>query len=269
MATRAQKIRVGVLAVITAALLGLVLLVFAGLRFWEQENEYLVDFPGSVAGLEPGALVMLNGVRVGVVDSVATSPEDLARVRVVLSVKEDAPVRADTEAVLVMRGLTGLKAIDLRGGSYQSPELPSGSRIPAGATGLDQLEDKANAFADRALTLMDTADRALASAARVGAELETLVSENRVAVRQALDSVSTAANRVSRAMDRDLKKTLTSANSLLANVDGVVRQNQSQIRSAIADLRRATGNFKELSRNLRNRPSGLLFSKPPKDRALP
>jgi hypothetical protein len=52
-------------------------------------------------------------------------------------------------------------------------------------------------------------------------------------------------------------------------MSGVVKQNQGQLRSALADLRRASGNFKELSRELRQKPSGLLFSRPPADRRLP
>jgi len=59
------------------------------------------------------------------------------------------------------------------------------------------------------------------------------------------------------------------ADALITDMNGVVKENQGQLRAALTDLRRASGNFKELSRDLRQRPSGLLFSKPPADRRLP
>lgn len=269
MITRKQKIRLGIFAVSTVVLLAAVLVIFAGVRFWEREEDYVVDIEGSVLGLDSGSDVMLNGVRVGSITGVRISPDDMAKVRVTLSVKEGTPVKSDTRALLVMRGVTGIKVIDLRGGTAEAAGLSPGSKIPVEKSELDRLVDRADEIADRTTQVLDSAQRALDSAARVGSELEGMVAENRLLVRGALTSVSGAARSASRLMDGQLKDMVQSASQLVGNMSGVIKQNQGQLRAALTDLRRASGNFKELSRELRQKPSGLLFSKPPADRRLP
>jgi phospholipid/cholesterol/gamma-HCH transport system substrate-binding protein len=267
--TRRQKIRLGVFAVSTAVLAIAVLVIFAGVRFWEREDTYVVDIAGSVLGLDAGSDVLLNGVRVGSIDALDIAPGDLTKVRLTLKVKEGTPVRRDTRAVLVMRGITGLKVIDLRGGTQAAAPLPPGGAIPAERSEMDRLVARADQIADRTLEVLASAERALDSAARVGAELEAMVAENRTLVRGTLASVDGAARSATRLMNGELTEMVASASALVGDLSGAVRQNQGQLRAALADLRRASGNFKELSRELRQRPSGLLFSKPPPDRRLP
>ena len=269
MATRKQKIRLGVFAVSTALLVAAVLVVFAGMRFWEREDTYVVDVEGSVVGLSSGSDVLLNGVQVGSIEEVEISPDDISRVRVTLEVKQGTPIKRDTRAMLVMRGITGLRVIDLRGGTDEAAALSPGSKIPQEKSQLDKLADRADEIADRTLDVLDSAEKALASAARVSGELEAMVAENRLLVRGALTSVSGAARSASRLMDVELKGMIAGASDLVGEIGAVVKQNQGQVRAAVADLRRASGNFKEMSRELRQRPSGLLFSKPPADRRLP
>lgn len=269
MITRKQKIRLGIFAVSTLVLLVAVLVIFAGMRFWEREHDYLVDVTGSVMGLDTGSDVLLNGVRVGSVKDVDISPDDISKVRVTLSVKEGTPIKRDTHALLVMRGVTGIKVIDLRGGTDEAAALAPGSRIPEEKSQLDRLVDRADDIADRTTQVLDSAQRALDGAARVSDELEAMVAENRTLVRGALASVNGAARSASRLMDGQLTAMVASASQLVGDMSGVIKQNQGQVRAALSDLRRASGNFKELSRELRQRPSNLLFSKPPADRRLP
>ena len=269
MTTRKQKVRLGIFAVSTAVLVVAVLIIFAGMRFWEREDRYLVDIEGTVLGLASGSDVLLNGVRVGSIDDLEISPDDMGRVRATLLVAEGTPIKRDTKAVLVMRGITGLKVIDLRGGTDEAAALAPGSKIPSERSEMDRLVERAEKIADRTIQVLDTADRALDSAAKVGVELEGLVAENRALVRGTLGSVNQASKSASRLMDGELRQMIASASSLVNEMSGVVKQNQGQLRAALTDLRRASGNFKEMSRELRQRPSGLLFSRPPADRKLP
>ncbi len=269
MITRKQKVRLGIFAVSTAVLVVAILVIFAGVRFWEREDRYVVDIEGSVLGLAAGSDVLLNGVKVGSIDDIAISPDDMSRVRVSLLVEEGTPIKSDTRASLVMRGITGLKVIDLRGGTAGAAALAAGSVIPSERSEVDKLVDRADEIADRTLQVLDNAGRALDSASRVGAELEGLVAENRALVRGTLGSVNQASRSASRLMDGELRQMIASASGLVNEMSGVVKQNQSQLRAALTDLRRASGNFKEMSRELRQRPSALLFSKPPADRKLP
>ena len=137
MTTKAQRLRVGVFVVMSAALLAAVLIVFGGLRIWDRHQPYRILFSRSVYGLEQGAHVYLNGVRVGNVEKIAAAKEDLRRVEVMITVEDGTPIHTDTRALLQLAGITGLKVIDLREGTLGAPRLPPGSTITEGETTLD------------------------------------------------------------------------------------------------------------------------------------
>ena len=269
MATRAQKIRLGAFALVTAALVITVLAVFAGMRLWKDSDHYTVEVEGSVLGLETGADVRLNGVRVGKVTDIDIMDGDIERVRIDLEVDEGTPVRTDTEALLAFRGITGLKIIDLRRGSSGAPPLPPGSRIPVGETIFDRLERDADDLLVRTKKLMDGATELVDTLGRTGRELEAMVAETRVAIRGSVAAMGDAARNVSRFVARDARGLVASADGLVDELQGVVKGSQGQVRAALLDIRRASASVKELARELRAKPSRLLFSQAPKDRKLP
>jgi phospholipid/cholesterol/gamma-HCH transport system substrate-binding protein len=288
MASRAQKIRLSVFAVVSAVLLVTVLAVFAGVRFWEKRAGYRVDFEGTVLGLEIGAPVLVNGMRVGAVKSIELSPANIRSVRVGIEVDAAAPVRRDTRAFLVFQGITGLKIIDLRDGTSAAAPLAPGSAIPPGAGSLDRLEAKADQMVDKSARLLDNlievtdpkkfagVEQILAQAkvsaeslARTSQELDALVRENRVVVRESLGAVGHAAQSLSDLLDDQLAPLAGEAGVLVGDVRSAVRANQIEVRQALGDLRQASRTFKELARELRQQPSRLLFSKAPEDRVLP
>lgn len=288
MASRAQKIRLTAFAVVTALLVITVLVVFAGIHFWEERTDYRVDFEGTVLGLEIGAPVLVNGLRVGSVKSMELAPADIRNVRVGIEVDANAPVCGDTRAFLVFQGITGLKIIDLRGGTSAAARLPAGSTIAAGLGSLDRLEAKADRIVDRSTRLMDnlvelTDPRRFAGVERIVAqaivtadaltrttrELDALVRETRIAARESFAAVSHAANSLSDLLDNQLAQLAGDAGTLVGDLRGAVRANQIEVRAALGDLRQASRSFKELARELRQRPSRLLFSKASEDRKLP
>lgn len=295
MTTKAQKIRVGAFVAITAALLGVVLIVFGGVTFWQKKSTYHIEFSGSVIGLEKGATVYLNGMTVGRVDDIVPSPGDLAKVLVTITVKRSTPIHADTRAILSFAGITGLKVIDLRGGSLSAPRLPSGGLIAEGETVLDKLEKQATQIADQSTQLMTTANRIvenlatltdpkkfegidkIVEASRVTADnlattsatLNQMVSENRVALKSSLANIDAATKSAANLMDQQVAGLIGKAGEFLTGLEGMVRSNEGQLRSTVFDLRQASRNFKELSRDLRQKPSRLLFSNTPGERKLP
>jgi len=309
MTTKAQKIRVGAFVVVTAVLLSVVLVVFGGLRFWEKHTSYNIVFGGSVMGLEVGATVHLNGMRVGRVDEVGTAPNDLQKVLVKISVKNGTPVHADTKAFLQFAGITGLKVIDLRDGTLTSPKLPGGSIISEGEGVLDKLEAQAKNIAEQSKQLMDRAnvivdnivvvsdnikavtdpkrfegiteiiDQSAATARNLAATtttlqatsktLDAMVVENRVTLRNSLAAVETVSKSASSLMDVQVAGILGKAADFVGGLENLIRSNEGQLRSAVFDLRQASRNFKELSRDVRQRPSRLLFSTAPGERKLP
>jgi phospholipid/cholesterol/gamma-HCH transport system substrate-binding protein len=277
--SKQQKIRIGLFAVISGALLGLVLVVFGGLHFWHDRHHYTVVFSDSVYGLEGGAEVYLNGVRVGSVDDVGIDRQDIRRVRVTIEVDDETPVRTDTKAYLQIAGITGLKVIDLRGGSPGAATLADGATIAVGQSTLDKLEQQASTMADQAGQLMTRANHIVERAdqvvdqlagplaevttnlARASAALDTTIRENREVVRTTLADISEAA--------RQVGELVPSAGDVIAQLRDAIRTDNAQLRSAMVDIRQASRTFKDLAREVKQKPSRLLFSSPAPDRKLP
>jgi len=275
MASRNRKIVAGVFAITGLALAALALLAFGGMRMLRDGNHYLVEYEGSVYGLVDGANVYLNGVRVGSVESISVSPDDPKRVRVKIAVSADTPVRTDTRAMLQFAGITGLKIIDLRGGSPDAPRLPPGSTIAAGETIFDKLEQRAEVLADQTTAMMERANKILDNVARVtdpegelavaarqgavdlaaaGATLRAIATENRAGIRRSIEAVG---------------ETARSADEIIAQLKGLMRENSPALRASLVDLRQASRTLKDMAREVRQRPSRLLFSGTPRDRRMP
>lgn len=161
MISSAQKVRLGVFLVVSASLLIGTIAVLAGLRAIERRDEYTVTVIGSVSGLEEGAQVEYQGVRVGRVDDIRINPDDVGEVKVLLSLESGTPIKSDTRAVVNMAGITGLKNIELVGGTRESPLLPPGSDIPPGESTLDRLTGKAEVIAGKVELLLNRLIKAL------------------------------------------------------------------------------------------------------------
>jgi phospholipid/cholesterol/gamma-HCH transport system substrate-binding protein len=295
MTTKALKIRVGLFVAVTVSLLVAVLVVFGGLRFWEKHASYRIVFAGSVMGLEKGATVYFNGIKVGRVDEITLSPQDLSNVEVEISVKRETPIHADTKALLAMAGITGLKVVDLRDGSRTAPRLEEGGLIAQGETTLDKFEKQAKDIADTSAELMKRANKIVdnlvtltdpakyqaieeildqtrktsQNLALASGSLGTMIAENRTALKTTLASVQETAHSASTMLDGPIAGLIGNAGDFVADLKNLIRNNEGQLRSAVFDLRQASRSFKELARDVRLRPSRLLFSSDPGERKLP
>jgi phospholipid/cholesterol/gamma-HCH transport system substrate-binding protein len=185
MATRAQKVRLSVFLIGSIAVFLLFFLVLIGNRYLQKKETYnIVYHDVSITGLEPGAAVKLNGVPVGRVTGLAV--ETAAAVKVTIEVERKTPIKTDTEAVLNFIGVTGLKYVELVGGSEAAPSLLPGSTIKAGRSLLDALSGQANVLISKFEIAMNNINsltgpenslalnKALTSIAGVSAQLDTL-----------------------------------------------------------------------------------------------
>ena len=124
---------------------------------------YRIHFDESVSGLALGDSVKYHGVDVGTVKAMTLDPVDPRLVQVEVRLRRDAPVKTDTKASLVLKGITGVVYVELTGGSAAAKrlvEVTPNDRIPEIpsekshlATLLDQLPrvvEKFSALEDRA-----------------------------------------------------------------------------------------------------------------------
>jgi len=148
MITAAQKVRLGVFVTLTTLIFVGTLAVLTGLRLSEQRDTYFIRYRMSLSGLEPSAQVKLNGVRVGRVDGIRIDRDDPNVVIVDVSLDRGTPVKKDAKAVVTLAGITGLKYIELTGGSREAAFIEPGGEIPAGESVLDRLTGRAEDIAE-------------------------------------------------------------------------------------------------------------------------
>jgi phospholipid/cholesterol/gamma-HCH transport system substrate-binding protein len=293
MTTRAQRVRSGIFVAIGAALLLIVVVIFGAVRLVRGSDRYVIYFDDTVYGLENGGAVYFEGVRVGSVDELAIAqPGEPGRVRAEIEIDRGTPIHTDTRAFLLYAGITGVKEIDLRGGSPAEPVLARGGTIPVGKTELDKLTDRLAGMTDQASELLASASRIAANLAKItepeatqevmtntrraaanlaaaSDSLNAMVRENRAALHDTLTSLDHAAKNASDLLGGKLTSFATRADDLAQHLDQLVRGSSGQLRSTISDLAQASRSFKDLVRDLRQSPSRLLFSRPPPERKLP
>ncbi len=138
----------------------------------------------SVPGLNPQATVRYRGLEVGRVEEIVFDPRVTGRIRILLSVSEEAPVTTSTFATLGYQGVTGIAFVQLDDAKVGSPLLPTSeaepANIPLRPGLLDQLER-------RGLAILESTEK-------LTTRLNMLVDEdNRETIISAFENISEAA----------------------------------------------------------------------------
>lgn len=126
-------------------LLGIFVIVFffgaAGFVLWlgkfADDNDYKfyrINTKESISGLNEKAPVKLLGVNVGEVTKVFINSDNPEEVSIIIKVDKTTPVSADTEATVEFQGITGLKYVQLQGGTNESIPLVTSDEISKMAT---------------------------------------------------------------------------------------------------------------------------------------
>lgn len=215
---KAQKLRLGIFILISSSLLLLLILYFAAQALFERKDTYYIAYRDvSVSGLEVGSPVKFLGINVGSIASIGIDPEDVNTIIVQISLQEDTPVKEDAVADIVAMGITGLKTIEIRGGTQEADFLPPGSYIRQGSSLAEDITGRAEVIAFRAEQVLnnlqlftdpdnmaafrETAERITAFADQANSsivQLEEVIMENREDLRQTLIT----ANKISSDLDK-------------------------------------------------------------------
>ncbi|MCR2100758.1 MlaD family protein [Campylobacter upsaliensis] len=109
----------------------LIFILWLGGYSEEESFEYYeIHTQESVAGLGLKAPVRLLGVEVGSVENISIYTKQNLEVNILIKVKKETPIKEDTFATLQLQGITGLKFIQLQGGSVNSKKLTSDDGYP-------------------------------------------------------------------------------------------------------------------------------------------
>ena len=266
-ATSAQKMKLGLFLLAAGGLLALILFLFAGLSLMEDTDRYYVATKESVGGLRVGASVEVRGVGVGEVAELDLDWKRAEPVIIAFDVDEGTPIPAGAHAVFRMRGVTGLKYIDIEGGDLHGPLREPGETLATKPSALSGITDQGLALVKESRQLIDSGK---VVTDRMG---EVLDDENRARMERILDrgeramgDLEKAAAQMARAGARfeqvvagDGARALAAAANLLADARRLVQANRHHIAATVRDVREAARSLRRMAQTLERQPSRLLF----------
>jgi len=150
MKNQSRKIRLGIFIMVSSALLLFLIIFFTAREMFEKTDTYYVAYQDeSVSGMEVGSPVKYLGINVGTIADIHIDPEDVTSVVVELSLDHGTPIKKDSKADIVSLGITGMKAIEIRGGTNEADVLKPGSYITPGSSLSSEITGKAEVIAEK------------------------------------------------------------------------------------------------------------------------
>lgn len=244
METRANYLVIGafVLAVIGAGF---------GFVYWMKNysvtakvKEYQVIFNGSVQGLSEGSNVLFNGLRVGAVQSLAVISEDTRKVRALIIVQNETPVRVNSRAKITQVGLAGIVALEITPGTPDEALMVAKEGQPAPVI-----------LADVAAPggLMSGASEAVGNANAMFARLNDLVANNEAAISKIVKSVEGFTSVLDERKGdisqiiQDVKSASGSIQSLADKLESALGSDKN---SVVSQMQQAAQSFRNLGEKL-------------------
>jgi len=295
MAGKTSKFMVG-LFVTLGAILGVVAIIWVGAtKYFEKGNIYVTYFDESVQGLQRDSIVKYRGVEAGRVEKIRVAPDNrLIAVVMKVNLKEDLPHTA--VAQLKVAGITGLVFVELDRRKLEEPDqaprltFPSEYPvIPSRPSEIQRIMAGVNAVVEKfnQIDAQGVFNQLKSTAAEIevffrGKRMESILTKiegttaNLQAITQQVDK-TVAAGRVEEVLveaREALKGTRALMASLHKELDGMnVKETMSQTRAIASEVKATSENLRQASETLdsfltrvNDRPSDLLFGKPPKKR---
>jgi len=245
MATRAQKVRLSIFLIVSSTILLAFFLILVGNRLLQRMDWYYVEYRDiSVTGLEPGAAVKYHGVQVGRVASL--SLKDAATVLVEIEVERGTPIKKDCEALLSMVGITGLKFIEIIGGSPDAEDLEVGGTIHAGESIFETISGRAEVILGKLEQVLNNLNvllskettvslqNALRSVDLLTSEINTMLNENRDHMSNSMANLDSLVAR--------LVLVAKKVDDTASTIEGMVRSDD--VSTAVANISTITGRLR-------------------------
>lgn len=226
METRAHYVLIGA-SVVATLFMAVIFALWLG-NAERAYDEYYVVFDERVSGLQVGAAVQFNGIRVGEVEDLGLDANDPTIARALIRVEENTPIQEGTRAELELVGVTGLSIIQFVGGEPGAPLLKqiSNQRIPTirgSAGGLAAVIESSGPLAENITSLVsseniDRINRILEDIER----LTDVVSDSDQDINTIIDNVATMSIIMRRNVEK-LDDTTDRINAILAETEDLMK----------------------------------------------
>lgn len=299
----AQRARLGIFVTVGAFLILIFFSISLGVKFAQRSKTFYAFFKGeSLSGLEQGAVVKYTGVPIGTVEKISYQPHDLSKVKVTLRVHTDFPLKADMYATTGLLGITGLKYVEILGGTSASPLLHPGAEIPTRVSLFSSISGKAEAIVAKVELLINNLNQlsnpdSLKSLRTMLDNVAAITSDARhvtATMSPKIDTIATSAASIMNKVDRiagnvqsftdtlnssisagQVAKTLTSIDSaalalkqVAENLSLIVRQSREDFSVSLQNLRGASESANQLAKMLEQNPTLLLRGESQKEREI-
>jgi phospholipid/cholesterol/gamma-HCH transport system substrate-binding protein len=289
--SRTEKARLGAFLIGTTVLVLVVLFAMLGKKFLTHKVGYFTRLSESVSGLELGTPVKQNGVDVGNIVAIFTDSTDIRRSLVRFEVTKGTPVKNDMVASLGSYGITGLKYLELTGGSYSAADVPPGGEVRSELSTIGKITQRADSIAykiDRllgnVLALTETGGRAqleklVNSSVNLAATLDSLTADiAHIRPGRRIDAILNDVEGATASLKDKIKKAevdetiheyrkaAEGATGVAQKLDITVLRIQEDLSQSMNNLKETMKNMNAFSRQIRENPSVLLRSEEKQER---
>ena len=226
MATRIQKIKVGIFLFISVVFLVVILILISGMHRY-QTAVYYVNFNESVTGLDKGGEVRYSGVLVGQVKEINIGTK--GTVHVVLEIRKDKlpDIKEGMVARLAIRGITGIAYVELSGGAY-GKVLPLGSPIPAERSFISNITTNFPEILEKLNDILGKTNKALGESEN---KFESKIDNFFTQINDTSQAMTTFVNEATTQTKFVSKNLVTLITDLERNIDSLTRQIDSSLKN--------------------------------------
>jgi phospholipid/cholesterol/gamma-HCH transport system substrate-binding protein len=255
MEAKREQALVGLFVLVAGGLLAVTLVLLSGALTTGDTTFH--TFFKNAGGLQPGSEVRYaGGPPIGRVRRVQVDPTNSTRMQVDFAVHPNIPVKTDSSVIITSNSPLGENFLDILAGTIPAQRAPAGYTLQSKEpVSFSDIADKINALApaanelivnlnDRVVELKVTLnrvndllnDRNRENVAESLANVRGMLQEDRPLVHSSLEHVNTASAKLGPLID-DFKKTSEQANVTLDRIDSMIKENRSDVRSAVKNLR--------------------------------
>ena len=248
------RLKVGIFVTVSFFILAAGILWLAGSQFFRPVDNYQIVFSQSVSGLLPGAAVEYLGVTVGKVETVRLTTDTPPRAAVIVALQPRTPIRKDTTAHLIGSLVTGIRFIELTGGSADALPLEFGGSIAVSSGEFEQFRDQASEIANRLLSTLTRIEQDLLNEQNRAAFSTFLRNASHLSetLSTSLDDVSTPATRASlKAMVDNLAQAAAGIKSATDAINDIRSDVYNEGRATLTQIRQTAAVMAQLSENTR------------------
>jgi len=224
------KVKVG-MTIFVSVISALIILFFTiGISLDSETTDYKIIFKNeSVNGLTAGSFIKLLGVQIGTVKNIKLSKDDISSIVVNVVIDKNIKLKKDMYATMNVIGITGLKYIEITGGTNLSEVIKSDGYILSKKSPFSEISDKMETMSYKVTELLTNLT-------------EMTGVKNREKFSSALanlDKLTRVTSNFSEKVTPELEQSISNLNVVLLGTDNFFKE----LNPVIKDVKKISSNF--------------------------